>query len=358
MNNQPALTRGFRSSGYVSIQVTAMSDERKSLRAWVSEQATQELKKLLEEKHLYQKFTIDMTEVAKKLVRGLVIPPSDRIFINWVNNELPKEKFSVFLHQISPVPRGSATQTPLELWITLPHPSLYCNSKGCKRRETFTPIWYTELSQAMATDATPKKVTLPDGFQMFTLVYQCQRCLGKPEAFLIRRDLLTFYLEGRSPIERVEVPKFVPEKEEHYYSDAVVAFNSGKVLAALFYLRTFVEQFARRITGKTGRATGEEILDAYYESLLPNLKSEMPSLREWYENLSVPLHAGKDDAEVFTKAKEAIDKHFDIRRVFRMNASEQKVAKTESKEESAEDGKAPEAQPEEDSQPTPKENPA
>jgi len=207
----------------------------------------------------------------------------------------------------------------------------------------------------METTVTPKQVALPVGFQLFTLVYQCQRCLGKPEAFLLRRDNWTFYLEGRSPIERVEVPNFVPEKEEHYYSDAVVAFNTGKALAALFYLRTFVEQFARRITSKTGRATGEEILDAYYETLPANLKSTMPSLREWYENLSVPIHAGRDDAEVFTKAKEAIDKHFEIRRVFGMGAPVLKEAEAVSNEEPAEAGKAREGQPKDVSQPT--ENP-
>lgn len=325
-----------------------MADERTYLRAWISTEATQELKRLLEEKHLYQKFTIDMTEIVKKLSRGITLPGDARMFAAWVHSELPKEKFSVFLHQISPVPRGgTATKTVPQLWITLPHPSLYCNSNGCKRSETFTPIWFTEVSQAMATVVTPKQVTLPDGFQMFTLVYQCQRCLGTPETFLVRRDKWTFYLEGRSPIERVEVPKFVPEIEKHYYSDAIVAFNSGKVLAALFYLRTFVEQFARRITGMTGRATGEAILDAYYETLPVNRKSDMPSLREWYEKLSAPLHAGKDDAEIFTSAKEAIDKHFDIRRVFGMDKPERKAAtKAESKGESAEDGKPPEGQPE------------
>jgi hypothetical protein len=332
-------------------------EEQTYLRAWVSTQATQELKKLLEEKHLYQKFTIDPTEVVKKLSKPLTNPLKAKFTI-WVHSALPKEKFSVFLHQVSPVPRGStAPQTTPQLWITLPHPSLYCNSKGCKRRETFTPIWFTEVSQAMSTTVIPKQVTLPDGFQMFTLVYQCQRCLGTPEAFLVRRDKWTFYLEGRSPIERVEVPKFVPEKEEDYYSDAIVAFNSGKVLAALFYLRTFVEQFARRITGKMGRATGEEILDAYYETLPVNRRSDMPSLREWYEKLSVPLHAGKNDAEVFTKAKEAIDKHFDIRRVFGMDEPEHKAAtNAESKGESAEGGKPPDGRPEV-SQSTPTENP-
>jgi hypothetical protein len=335
-------------------------EEQTHLRAWVSTQASHELKKLLEERHLYQKFTIDPAEVVKKLSKPLTTPLEAK-FTMWVHSALPKEKFSVFLHQVSPVPRGSTAQTTPQLWITLPHPGLYCNSKGCKRRETFTPIWFTEVSQAMSATVIPKQVTLPDGFQMFTLVYQCQRCLGTPEAFLVHRDKWTFYLEGRSPIERVEVPKFVPEKEEHYYSDAIVAFNSGKVLAALFYLRTFVEQFARRITGKTGRATGEEILDAYYETLPGNRRSDMPSLREWYEKLSVPLHGGKDDAEVFTKAKEAIDKHFDIRRVFGMDEPEHKPpTKTESKEESkeklAKDGKAPETQPEV-SQAIPTENP-
>jgi hypothetical protein len=327
--------------------VTAMSDERTYLRAWVSTQATEELKRLLEDKHLYQKFALDMAEVVGKLTKNVSAGPHRDRFSVWVRNELPEEKFSVLLHQLSMVPRVStATQTPPQLWITLPHPSLYCNSKGCKRRETFTPIWFTELTQAMATTVTPKQVALPGGFQLFTLAYQCQRCLGRPEAFLVRRDKWTFFLEGRSPIERVEVPNFVPEKENHYYSDAIVAFNSGKVLAGLFYLRTFVEQFARRVTKKTGRATGEEILDAYYETLPANLKSTMPSLREWYENLSVPIHAGKDDTEVFAKAKEAVDKHFEIRRVFGMDATVQKTAEAVSKAEPAEAGTAREDQAE------------
>ena len=45
--------------GMLAFNVMAMNDERTYLRTWVSTQATQELKKLLEEKHLYQKFTVD-----------------------------------------------------------------------------------------------------------------------------------------------------------------------------------------------------------------------------------------------------------------------------------------------------------
>ena len=242
--------------------------------------------------------------------------------------QFPKEKFSIFIHQLTMVPRaGIRTQHAPTLWIVLPHPSLYCNSKGCKRRETFTPVWHTELSDSLTTTITPKQITLPDGFQMFTLVYQCQRCLGTPEAFLVRRDKWTFSLEGRSPMERVEVPKFIPDKEKHYYSDAIVAFNTGKVLAALFYLRTFVEQFARRVTGITGKVTGDKILDLYYETLPTKQADEMPSLREWYDKVSAPIHSGTDDTEVFNAAKAAIDKHFEIRKVFNMSETALQSAK-------------------------------
>jgi hypothetical protein len=116
----------------------------------------------------------------------------------------------------------------------------------------------------------------------------------------------------------VEVPAYVPGKESWLYRDAVIAFNSGKVLAALFYLRTFVEQFARRVTGLTGRATGEEILSEYYEILPAPTKDQMPSLREWYEKLSEALHSAREDSELFKAAKAEIERHFDIRRVFKM----------------------------------------
>jgi len=154
-------------------------------------------------------------------------------------------------------------------------------------------------------------------------------------AFLVRRKSWKLILEGRSPIEHVELPNFIPEKESGYYSNALLAFNSGKILAGLFYLRTFVEQFARRVTGMTGRATGDEILDTYYGNLPSPTKDQMPSLREWYENLSVPIHTGTDDVAVFNAAKEAIDKHFEIRKVFNLSEVPPSAGQAESNEESA-----------------------
>jgi len=39
--------------------------------------------------------------------------------------------------------------------------------------------------------------------------------------------------------------------------DSMIAAHGGKILAALFYLRAFIEQFARRVLGETNRRYGE-----------------------------------------------------------------------------------------------------
>jgi hypothetical protein len=134
--------------------------------------------------------------------------------------------------------------------------------------------------------------------------------------FLVKRNGLDLTVEGRSPIEHIEIPNYIPNDERHWFRDGVIAFQTGKILAALFYLRTFVEQFARRKTNmKDQKKTGEEILSAYAETLPSNLRDTMPSLREWYDKLSEALHGAKEDPELFGAARERIEKHFDIRRV-------------------------------------------
>jgi hypothetical protein len=99
------------------------------------------------------------------------------------------------------------------------------------------------------------------------------------------------------------------------YGDGLIAQQSGKVLAGLFYLRTFIEQFARRQTELWGRSTGDEIMKAYNETLPQDLSSRMPSLREWYDKLSGALHDAREDNELFEQAVRAINEHFDMRRV-------------------------------------------
>lgn len=59
-----------------------------------------------------------------------------------------------------------------------------------------------------------------------------------------------------------------------------------------------------------------ERLDAHVGSVqaAPELRSAIPSLRDWYGRLSDDLHAARADESLFTKALDSINKHLDIRR--------------------------------------------
>ena len=285
---------------------------------WLSDRASSQLKTLLETKHLYQKVDISPDELAKKMVDPIKDPTRKERLQKWCKETLNNERFTLAQEQLYLADRTSADKEPV-LTLKLPHVGLFC--KKCGRREAFAPVWFTDSSNEMRKRGTvgQKPLEMPDTFQLFLLVYQCQRCLGIPEGFLVRREGWNISLHGRSPIELVEVPKYVPDDESQHYRDAVIAFNSGKVLAALFYLRTFIEQFGRRVTGMAGRATGDEIFDAYSTTLPDNLRSEMPSLRDWYDKISEALHTAKEDTALFVTAKAAIEKHFEIRKVFNIS---------------------------------------
>ena len=290
--------------------------------ALLGAKASQELKNLLENKHLYQSVSINPAEILKQQLAQENQPNLKKILSDWSTQELPKLPFRLSQQpqqQVFAVPRG-ATQRETVLTLALLNPSLFC--RKCGRRQAYAPVVCSDVVtevRRMIASGEPKPATIPDGFQMFLLVYQCQQCWGALEGFLIRREAWTLGLHGRSPIEFVEIPTYIPKLESVFYRDAIIAFSSGKILAALYYLRTFIEQFARRLTGRTGRVAGDEILDEYNKTLPSPTKDQMPSLREWYDKLSDALHSAREDAELFEKAKTEIDRHFDIRRVFKMS---------------------------------------
>jgi hypothetical protein len=311
-------------------------DAQKVLRTWLGRKAEEAVKLLLDTKHLYQKVEIQYAETAQALHKRVYYDHKDD-FARWVNETLPREQFVLELH-LTDIARLAA-EIKTAILLILPHLSLVC--KKCGRREAFTPVWHADLIseiRAAIASAKSKPITLPAAFQMFSLVYQCQSCLGSPESFLVRREGWNLSLQGRSPMEQVEVPNFLPKIESRFYRDAVIAFNTGKTLAALFYLRTFIEQFARRVTNTIGRMTGEEILDAYYKTLLQKHADQMPSLREWYDKLSEAIHSANEDAALFEAAKPEIERHFDFRRIFGISEPKPIAAAgavTENKTESA-----------------------
>lgn len=269
-----------------------------------------QLKVLLEQKHLYQKVEIDFQQMSEALEKRVILEAERRRFgylvagMSNVNLQLSETQI---VENNVPVPT-----------LLLQNVKLFCSQ--CKQRETFSITWHKDATAEVdaKSQADHRIAGVPLQIQLFLLVYQCETCKSVPVSFLLKRARWKLSIEGRSPIEEVEVPTFIPETEATFFRDATIAAQTGNVLAGLFYLRVFIEQFARRQTGKHGRNTGEEILQAYQE-LLPNrMREHAPSLGDWYNQLSAAMHEARNDVNLFDAASTAITEHFDFRRLYKI----------------------------------------
>ena len=289
---------------------------RETLIARISEAASLALKQLLEEKHLYQKVSIPADSIVKQ-VRETTLD-ARLIFDKAVDPILSNFRFTLSNAAMRMVDRDGTETT----WPSLIISNVKICCSDCRSREAFCPIWYRDLANELAKPSLrgePAPVPLSPNSQLLFLAYQCQACGGAPEGFMVRRRGWDLFYEGRSPIEFIEIPSFLPKEEREFFRDAVIAQNTGKTLAGLFYLRTFIEQFARRKTAAKGRLTGDEIFDEYNKTLPEKQREQMPSLREWYDKLSEALHEAKSDDVLFEQARNEIERHFDFRRLFKIN---------------------------------------
>lgn len=277
-----------------------------------------EFKILLEQKHVYQKVEIGAPAIFSEVKADL-----STAYTNEFDAKLQKISTEFALSSSEFSLRQPLGKSPM-LLLNPVNVSLFCRS--CDRREAHRPIWYKDATEELRAGSEPHK--LKHGFQLFTLVYQCQRCHGAPDAMLVRREEWRLVLDGRSPIENIEVPAYIPKAERHFYRDGIVALHGGKTLAALFYLRIFIEQFARRQTKLMGRQTGDEIMTAYSELLPAKERDFMPSLKEWYEHLSEAIHGAQEDATLFERAKQEIERHFEFRKIFEIKDANMKNAQS------------------------------
>jgi hypothetical protein len=274
------------------------------------------LKALLEAKHLYQRVGNEMQEYWAKLQERY---PADKYGhqISLFRQELEKEPLIPSTTLLSRVEGGGITTQLLTL--ILHNVKLYCFQ--CKSREAFAPVFIEEAGRVPKLTMPIRQepaVKLPGGQQVFFFSYVCQHCKSGVVSLIVKRTAWSLALHGRSPMEQIESPIFIPKPEQQLYRDVLIAMHGGKVLAALFYLRTFIEQFARRLTGIAGKETGEVIMERYTGTLPANQRDSMPSLREWYGKLSEALHDAREDERLLEAAIEAIEHHFDIRRVHRI----------------------------------------
>jgi hypothetical protein len=277
-------------------------------------------KQLLEEKHLYQSVTIDFSDALAKAsnVAANAHPLDKQSAANArgiVSQVVAKRWLIAGAREAGDASRSS-DEVPLAFDVQPVR--LFCGT--CRRRERYEPTRAEDLTY----DLYGKPLRDPPwgtADQIFVIALLCQSCKLFPEVVTIRRNATKskLILSGRSPIEEAEVPSVLPTQESEFFRDAVVAYNSGKALAALFYLRIFVEQFARRILTETSRRSGQDILADYSKTLPANLRDAMPSLAECYEKLSMALHTANADAELFETTRAKIRQHFTFRQAAGLN---------------------------------------
>jgi hypothetical protein len=162
--------------------------------------------------------------------------------------------------------------------------------------------------------------------QVFFLPYHCQGCIGEgiPIIFMVTRKGIKLTLSGRSRIETVQTPRYLPKAKRLFYQKARIAYNSGQTLAALFLLRTFIEQQMRDETKEFDvRLTGEQLSEKYNSLLEEEVRSVAPSLKEQFAVPSDAIHRA-DESAPFEEIEQKILAHFEYRDTHQRTKSLQK----------------------------------
>lgn len=289
---------------------------------------TEAFRILIETKHLYQSVHVDGPPSSRWQELLTALPESDRARFEatpatllLINPWIPSFGQDEVLQRVA-MPDG--------LHFEPPDVRLLCGN--CKDLMAFEPMENyrfretppsrsaRQFGMAMpeTSDQTVARAIQPRPVQLFGIPYACTYCKAKEGAvgFLIRREREKLTLCGRAPIAQFRLPSFLPKTEEGFYRDAIIAYQAGQVLPGLFMLRTFIEQFARRLTGiNNTSASGDELFVSYGKGLPAKYRATMVSLGEWYRKLSVALHSAEARGELFELARIAIEKHFEQRRV-------------------------------------------
>jgi hypothetical protein len=283
------------------------------VRSSLSDQASAALATLLESKHLYQKVVINFDEIVRS-ARSQVESSQQRTF------DVGMDGFSTHLSIGERARIGKGKPEPVSPALLLRNLKLFCSN--CNAAEVFSPLWEREIGAEIGStrpDNPTLELPLKNSYQLFIICYQCQRCKADPVTFTVRRHGWQLILDGRSPMESIEVPREIPKAESHFYRDSIIAFQSGKSLPGILYLRVFLEVFSRRQTGCNDRMAGDDLMDEYANLIPIEKRSLMPSLKEWYGKLSEAIHAGREDGELYQLASADIYRHFEFRRIFEIS---------------------------------------
>lgn len=279
-------------------------------------------KQLLEKKHLYQRYDVsfpDFSTVASGVQLDVPLPNGR---LEECYNRARQIACSVEWEIGNPYGSWAGYAVHSSAPPTIPHSlriepqTIRAFCSGCGASEPFNFQHGTDVFSHFVDGSRRKG---PPFRQVFVLGYECQACKSIPEIFLVQRDELRLSISGRSPMEKTKTPDCLPKGSRSYYSDALVAFNSGQVLAGNFLLRMFVEQFIRSTSSTPKSENIDTIFDDYYRTLPTDFKERFPSLRHIYDYLSIDMHGAHGSQEVFLQAQKEIIRHFEARRLYELS---------------------------------------
>lgn len=265
------------------------------------------LRSLLETKHLYQSTTVQFENLFPEKYRTAALRDglAGAVQLSW---QRFVERVSGLWEPSCPSPRVSP---PGSEWrFDLPNASLFCHV--CDRREAFNGVYGLDILR-MPGGATFRQSRRT--IQVFALSLLCQHCKQIPEVFLVQRDGPKLTHCGRAPMEQLETPAEIPKVVQRHFKDAVLAYNCGQWLPAIFMLRTTIEQWVLYALGKPEGLKADELIGRYMDSLPDSFKGRFPSLRPLYESLSGAVHSAVADEALFQDVRGQLQKHFDAWRV-------------------------------------------
>jgi len=301
----------------------------------LNEKISNSFRILLEEKHLYQSVKIEKPDILDIIEKndwsnfgfmqnfGIFEIAKFKMAIKQSDNKIASLDLNKFFNSIWVLRTFSKFDNleqmedifnidDVNVHISLPTIKIKCN-----KCNSVTPPHnpgidnkQMEINHLDLTSYNEKKKTT---IQVFSIPYQCQSCKKEPIIFQIYRTDKKLTLSGRSQFEKVDIPNYIPTDEQNYYSDAVIAFNSGRILAALFYLRVLIEHYMRRVTqNMNNKITGEDLGDQYSKLIDEEFPNKFTSLKKVYEELSIKIHSFDEDTNKFSESLQDIEKHFDI----------------------------------------------
>lgn len=257
-------------------------------------------KELIDTKHLYQSITIDFAPAIERQGseiharrQAMDMPSSLEEVTRELSEQIDKASWVLTAQQQTEGKTPPMIRGPI--FFTLPPVRTLCSICKSVEPSNMHTSWVTNVD-------TPE--------QVFCIAFHCQGCRNNKIVFLIKRTGSKIQVVGRSEFEEVQVPTFIPTRQSRFYSQAVIAFQCGQVLPALFMLRTLIEQHMRAVTG-SDKLRGEDLCEEYTKQLGQDASGLVPSFKEIYSKLSDALHRADDNERLFESLREQICLHFE-----------------------------------------------